>query len=99
MWEPSNDLERAYRDAHLSLAATMEYFRRLRESDVTFVVPYHPEIEGQHRVGKDGKIILTVWMVDAEEVIPIFTSPERLEEAMRSRGKPGELYACGQMLG
>jgi len=29
----------------------------------------------------------------------VFTSPERLDEAMAGRGKPGELYAAGQMLG
>jgi hypothetical protein len=99
MWEPTNELDRAFRDAHLGLEETVEYFRLLRESNVTFTVPYHPEIEGENKIGSEGKMIITVWTLGAEEVVPIFTSPERLEEAMATRARPGELYAAGQMIG
>ena len=66
---------------------------------MTFIVPYHPEMVGVNKVGNDGKMIITIWRLGAEEIIPIFTSPERLDEAMLKRGKPGELYAAGQMVG
>jgi hypothetical protein len=99
MWEPNDELDRAFANAHHSLEETVEFFRLLRESNVTFIAPYHPEIEGENRVGSDGKLILTVWRIGAEEVIPIFTTPERLDEAMQGRGRPGELYAAGQMAG
>lgn len=99
MWDAMNDLERAYRDAHLGMEETVEYFRLLRECNVTFIVPYHPEIEGEKKIGSDGKMVITVWNINSEEVIPIFTSPERLNEAMEARGRPGELYAAGQMVG
>lgn len=99
MWQESDNLDRAYQDAHLGVAETVEYFRQLRESNVTFIVPYHPEIEGEGTIGDDGKMTVTTWHVEGEEVIPIFTSPDRLDEAMRSKGKPGEPYGAAQMVG
>jgi hypothetical protein len=99
MWEHNDELDRAFANAHLGVEQTVEFFRQLRESNVTFVAPYHPEIIGENKIGSDGKMIITVWSIGAEEVIPIFTTPERLDEAMQGRGKPGELYAAGQMVG
>ena len=99
MWNPQNDLERAFQDAHLSLEQTVEFFRLLRECNLTFVAPYHPEMVGENKVGSDGRIIITIWTMGTEEVVPIFTSPERLAEAMVGRGRPGELYAAAQMIG
>jgi hypothetical protein len=54
---------------------------------------------GENKIGSAGKMIITVWHLGTEQVVPIFTSPERLDEAMVGRGKPGELYAAGQMVG
>ena len=99
MWEENHELEQAFAAAHLGSEQTVEFFRRLRESNLTFVAPYHPEIEGEHQIGSDGQMTITVWRLGAEEVIPIFTSPARLDEAMQAKGRPGELYAAGQMLG
>jgi hypothetical protein len=99
MWEHSNELEQAFADAHLGMEQKVEYFRLLRESNLTFILPYHPELAGENKIPEDGKMVITIWYHDKEGVIPIFTSPERLDEAMAARGKPGELYACGQMLG
>ena len=43
MWEPQNDLERAFRDAHLGLPETVAYFQELRESVLMFLMPYSRE--------------------------------------------------------
>ncbi len=98
-WKPNNDLEQAFANAHLGLEETVEFFRLLRECKVTFTAPFHPEMEGENKIGDDGKLIMTVWTIGGEEVIPIFTSPERLEEAMGASLKQGERYLAGQMQG
>ena len=99
MWERNDELEQAFANAHLGSEETVAFFRLLRECNLTFIAPYHPEIEGENKVGSDGKIIITIWTINSEELVPIFTSPERLDEAMQGRGRPGELYAAGQMPG
>jgi hypothetical protein len=98
-WEQNDDLERAFANAHLGLEETVEFFRLLRESNLTFTAPYPPEMEGQHKVGSDGKMIITVWTVGGEEVVPIFTSPGRLDEAVGASLKQGQRYLAGQMQG
>lgn len=99
MNEPFNALEQAFANAHLGSAETVEFFRLLRESNVSFTVPYHPEIEGENKIQSDGKMIITIWTLNGEEVIPIFTSLQRLDEAMAATGKPGQLYGAGEMIG
>lgn len=99
MWEENDDLDQAFRDAHLGIEETVRYFRLLRDCNLVFLAPYHPEIEGENRIGDDGRLTLTAWSIEGEEVIPVFTSPARADEAMEKRGKPGERYAVGQMLG
>jgi hypothetical protein len=99
MWECNDKLEQAFANAHRGTEETVEFFRLLRECNLTFTAPYHPEIEGENKIGSDGKMVITVWTVNGEQVIPIFTTPERLDEAMLQMGKPGEKYAAGQMAG
>jgi len=77
----------------------VEFLRLLRESNLTFVVPYHPEMEGRHEVQPDGKMTITICMLNGEEVVPLFTSPRRLDEAMAAFVKPGQPYMAGEMLG
>ena len=99
MWEENEELEQAFANAHRGMEETVRFFRLLRDCNVTFVLPYHPEMVGEKIIGSDGKMTITIWRVDNENVIPIFTSPARLEEAMRSKAGPGERYASGQMIG
>lgn len=99
MSQPINELELAYQNAHLGIEETVEYFRLLRECNLVFLAPYHPEIEGENKVGTDGQMVLTAWSVNAEDVIPIFTSVERADEAMTKRGQPNERYVVGEMIG
>ncbi len=99
MWKSNAELEEAFANAHQGMEQTVNFFRLLLERNLTFTAPYHPEIEGQHQIGSDGTLIVTTWKIGGEEIIPIFTSPERLDEAMQGRAKPGERYAAGEMIG
>jgi len=99
MWEPQNDLERAFQDAHLGLPETVAYFRELRESILMFLMPYQPGIEGIRQVGNGSHMTFTVWKIGGEDVIPVFTSSARVEEALRAYGKWEEKNGLGEMLG
>lgn len=98
-WEPVNDLERAFRDAHLGVEETAEYFRLLRESVLVFLAPYHPEMAGTHQVGSDGTMVLTAWTIGGEDVIPLFTSSERAEEGLQATGQGNRMHCLGEMMG
>jgi hypothetical protein len=99
MWEPQNDLERAFQDAHLGLPETVAYFRELCESILIFLTPYQPGCEGVKQVGGGSTIIFTVWKIGGEDMIPVFTSSARVEEALQAAGKWHEKNGVGEMMG
>ena len=99
MWEPQNDLERAFQDAHLGLPETVAYFKELRESVLMFLMPYQPGIEGVKQVGNGSTLTFTVWKIEGEDMIPIFTSSARVEEALQAAGKWDEKNGVGEMTG
>ncbi len=99
MWEPQNDLERAFQDAHLGLPETVAYFRELRESVLLFLMPQPPDGKGVLQVGGGDVVTFTVWKIAGEDMIPVFTSSARVEEALRAAGKWDEKNGVGEMLG
>jgi len=99
MWEPQNDLERAFRDAHLGLAETVAYFQELRESILMFLMPYEPGGERLLQVGNGAILTFTIWKIGGEDMIPVFTSSARMEEALQAAGKWNERNGAGEMLG
>jgi hypothetical protein len=99
MWQPINDLERAFQDAHLSLEDTVEYFRELRESILLFLIPYEPGREGLLQVGDGNHITFVLWKIQGEDMIPVFTSTARAEEALHAAGKMNEKNGVAEMLG
>jgi hypothetical protein len=99
MWEPQNDLERAFQDAHLGLPETVAYFRELRESILMFLLPYQPGREGVLQVGNGGSLTFTLWKIGSENMIPVFTSTARVQEALQTAGKWDEKNGVGEMLG
>jgi len=99
MWDATNDLERAYRDAHLGMEETVEYFRLLRESVLLFIMPYKPGMRGVQEFGVGKEMTFTTWSVQGEVMIPIFTSSARAEEALQAAGKWEEKNGVGEMLG
>ena len=99
MWEPQNDLERAYQDAHLGLPETVEYFRQLRESIVMFLMPEVPKHQTVLQVGNGNSLSFMLWKIQGEDMIPMFTSTACVEEALRAAGKWNEKNGLGEMLG
>ena len=99
MWEPQNDLERAFQEAHLGLPETVAYFRELRESVLLFLMPYQPGCEGVTQVGNGSTLTFTFWKIAGEEMIPVFTSSARAEEALQAAGKWHEKNGVGEMMG
>jgi|GEM_PF-3467421 hypothetical protein len=99
MSEPQNDLERAYADAHLGLPETVAYFKELREAILMFLMPYHPGIEGVMQVGNGNTLTFTIWNIAGEDMIPVFTSSARVQEALEAAGKWEEKNGVGEMLG
>jgi hypothetical protein len=99
MWQPVNDLERAYRDAHLGLEETVEYFRQLSESILLFLMPLPPDGKQILQLGNGDSMALTLWNVQGEDMVPIFTSTDRVEEALQAAGKWHERNGVGEMLG
>ena len=99
MWEPQNDLERAFQDAHLGLPETVAYFKELRESVLLFLMPVPPEGKGVLQVGGGDVITFTLWKIGGEDMIPVFTSSARAEESLRAAGKWDEKNGVGEMLG
>jgi hypothetical protein len=98
-WEPNNDLEEAYANAHLGIEETVDYFRLLRESILMFLVPYKPDMRVVQEFGVGKDITFTTFMVQGEVMIPIFTSSARVEEALQATGKWEEKNGVGEMLG
>jgi hypothetical protein len=99
MWTPLNDLERAYQDAHLGLPETVAYFRELRESVLLFLTPYEPGAQGIRQIGNGGRLTFTIWKIEGEDMIPVFTSSARVQEALQAAGKWHEQNGVGEMLG
>jgi hypothetical protein len=99
MWDPQNDLERAYQDAHLGIKETVDYFKQLRESILMFLMPDVPKHQTVLQVGGGSTLTFTLWKVSGEDMIPVFTSHARVEEALRAAGKWEEKHGVGEMLG
>jgi len=99
MWNPINDLERAYQDAHLGLEEAVEYYRQLRESILLFLVPYKPGMKSVQQFGAGKTITFTTLSISGEQMIPIFTSSERVEEALKNAGMWDQKNGVAEMLG
>lgn len=93
---PSNDLDRALAALRRSAAATPEFYRRLATGDLWFLVRYHPELENEDMQIQSGSPLPFVVLKDeAGEVVPLFSSEERLEEGMETGKVPPRTYlAC-----
>jgi hypothetical protein len=99
MWKPENDLERAFAVAHLGLPETVAYFKELRESILLFLVPYESGMEGLRQVGNGSHLTFTLWKIAGEDMVPVFTSTARVEEALQAAGKWHEKNGVAEMLG
>jgi hypothetical protein len=100
MTPPVNDLERAFS----TLRGAEHYpnlFRLLRESELVFLIPYHPEMEGMMGLGSGDPLPpFVVWKSPGGgERIPLFTSIERAEMACKNTGASDTQYNLCEMKG
>src|SRR5262249_27384918 len=64
----------------------------------SFNTTYHPELEGEEIAIENGSPPPFVVMKDGKgEIVPLFSSSERLDEAMESPGAPKNKFLAGTM--
>lgn len=93
-----NDLDRAIIATGRSKAALPELMRRLGEGELWFLVPYHPEVEGELMELKNG-MPLPFSQIEDEKgpLVPLFSSFERAREAMKKARFPARTFSVGSM--
>jgi len=95
---PSNDLDAALLALKRSAAATADFYRQLATGDLWFLVKYHPELEGEAMQIQSGSPLpFVVLMDEAGEVVPLFSSEQRLEEGLENSDVPSHKYLAGSM--
>jgi SseB protein N-terminal domain len=95
---PINDLDRAIIALRRSVAATPEFYRQLTQGELWFLVPYHPEVEGETIVIQGGaRLPFAVLRDENGEIAPLFSSRERLQEGLRNGRVPPRAYSAGAM--
>jgi hypothetical protein len=99
MNQPQNDLERALWAVSRGPEGYPELFRQLRESMVTFLMPYHPEWVGDIPIENGTSITFAVWQNSDGPQIPIFTSMERAQTALQATGARDNHYGVAEMKG
>jgi hypothetical protein len=99
MKEPMNDLERAFAAAARGLEGRPEFFRRLRESQLCSLTVGRPAGQTTFTAGSGGDLNFQVWAKKKEACIPVFTSIERAEEALKRTGRPFDRQNALQMKG
>ncbi len=98
---PLNDLERLLATPKFGAQCYPEMFRLLRESELAFLLPFHPEMEGSIGL-KNGDALppFVVWQSKSDGPrVPIFSSIERAQEACRKTGARDNQYAICEMTG
>jgi hypothetical protein len=95
---PTNDLDRAVIALGRSKAALPELMRQLGEGDLWFLVPYHPEVEGELIELKNGMPLPFSQFEEKDgPVVPLFSSFERAREAMKKSRLPARTFSTGSM--
>ena len=98
MSQPTNDLERALVAAMRGPAGQPEFYRQLRDSEVVFLMPYHPDLEGTMSVTGGDRVAMVSWKSLQGEFVPVFTSRRVATWAIKTRA-PGEPYALAAVKG
>lgn len=99
---PLNDLERLLAKPKLGPQDYPELFRLLRETELVFLLPYHPELEGEALGVQNGDPLppFVVWSSpQSGPRVPIFSSLDRAQEACRKTGAKDNAYALCDMPG
>jgi type III secretion system (T3SS) SseB-like protein len=95
---PVNDLDGAIIALRRSAAATPEFYRQLSQGELWFLVPYHPEVEGETLEIKGGSPLPFAVLRDENgEIAPLFSSRERLQEGLKNGRVSPRAYSAGEM--
>lgn len=99
---PLNDLERLLTKPKFGPQDYPEMFRLLRETELVFLLPFHPELEGATMGLKNGDQLppFVIWSSPTDgRRIPIFSSIDRAQEACRKTCSRENQYALCDMPG
>lgn len=95
---PTNDLDRAIMALQRSQSALPDLCRHLATGELWFLVPYHPEVEGEVIEFGNGSSVPFAMLEDSEGVlVPIFSSEARLEQGLERAGIPARTYSAGSL--
>lgn len=93
-----NDLDRAIIAIGRSKSALPELMRQLGEGELWFLMPYHPEVEGEIIELKNGMALPFSQLEDDKgPIVPLFSSFERAREAMKKARLPARTFLTGSM--
>lgn len=94
-----NGLDQVVRAMQKSVASAPELYRELIKGELSFLLPYHPELEGEKMSVQNGSPFPFCVMTDSSgrEAVPIFSCEERLEESLRRSETPQRRFLCGSM--
>jgi hypothetical protein len=93
-----NDLDRAIVAARRSKAALPDLCRELIKGELWFLVPFHPEVEGECIEIKNGSPLPFAMLQDEKgAVVPLFSSETRLDEGLRNGKMPSNKYSAAAM--
>ena len=75
-----------------------ELYRQLGRGELSFLVPYHPEVEGADMELTNGMTMPFSQIADKHgPVVPLFSSFDRAQEAMEKFQLPPRTYSVGSM--
>jgi hypothetical protein len=66
------------------------YFKELREAILLFLTPDVPDGQVVRQLDNTSTMTFTLWKINGEDMIPVFTSPARVEESLQAVGKWNE---------
>ncbi len=87
---PMNKLDRTIKVMQRSRAGFPDFCRELSTGELWFLVPFHPEVEGETLELKNGSQLPFAMLQDqAGEVVPVFSSEARLQEGLEKGAGAG----------
>ena len=82
-----------------SPAGRPEFYRQVRESNLLFLLPYHPDLDGVMTITGEDRMVMIGWTGLHGEYIPAFTSERQATWALKSRGEEEGKYAVAELKG
>jgi len=83
MLETSNHLDELLAQAAKNPAVRPEFYRALLEDTLLVLTPFEEAVYGEQTLKKDENIKLVNWVLKEKQFIPVFTSIERMNEALQ----------------